>query len=79
MNFLGQGLLNKGSGIFDKLLGGTIGAIYGAKNGNFLDGAMGAYIGSQNPTSLYDRLMDRYLPKQSVLNVRNIENQERGF
>ena len=77
--FGGTSLINNGSGIFNKLLGGAIGAYYGSKNGNFMDGLMGGYAGYQKPTSLYDRIMDKYLPKQSILTIRNIEDQERGF
>lgn len=77
MSLLGMqptgGVLNK-NGLFDKLLGGAIGAYYGAKNGNFLDGALGAFVGSKNPNSLYDRLLDKYLPKKSVLEIEN-ENE----
>jgi hypothetical protein len=55
--------------LFDKLLGGTLGAIYGAKSGNFLDGALGGYIGYKNPNSLYDRIMNKYLPYQTTVRL----------
>lgn len=58
---------------FDKLLGGAIGAYYGNKNGNFLDAMLGGYAGYKQPTSLYDRIMDKYLPKKSVLEVEKNE------
>ena len=53
----------------DKILGGAIGAYYGSKNGNFMDGLIGGYAGYQKPTSLYDRIMDSYLPRNSVLTI----------
>ena len=61
-----NGLLQKNN-LFDKLLGTALGAYYGNKNGNFLDGMIGGYIGYKQPNSLYDRIMDSYLPRNRVL------------
>jgi hypothetical protein len=74
MNFFNQGILG-GNNIMEKLLGGVAGGIYGAKNGNFLDGALGAYAGYNKPSSLYDRIMNQYLPNQSVVKLENNEVQ----
>ena len=68
MALFGNGILG-GENLFNKLIGGAIGAYYGNKNGNFMDGLIGGYAGYQKPTSLYDRIMDSYLPRNSVLTI----------
>lgn len=56
-----------------KILGGAIGAYYGSKNGNFMDGLLGGYAGYNKPSSLYDRIMDQYLPNQSTVILKKDE------
>ena len=70
MALFGNGILG-GDNLFNKLIGGAIGAYYGNKNGNFMDGLIGGYAGYQKPTSLYDRIMDSYLPRNSVLTIED--------
>ena len=70
MALFGNGILG-GDSFFNKLIGGAIGAYYGNKNGNFMDGLLGGYAGYQKPTSLYDRIMDSYLPKQSIIKLED--------
>lgn len=55
----------------EKILGGAVGAYYGTKNGNLMDGVLGGYAGFNKPTSLYDRIMDKYLPHNTVLTVED--------
>lgn len=69
----------RNQGIFDKLIGGAIGALYGSKTGNWADGLIGGYIGAKNPSTLYDRLVGNYIPTQNTLNVNQTNNEERGF
>jgi hypothetical protein len=63
-----------GQSLFNKLVGGTIGAIYGSKDNGAMGGVLGAYTGMQNPNSLYERLMDSYLPNKKVLEIQGLEN-----
>jgi hypothetical protein len=56
-----------------KILGGAIGAYYGSKNGGFMDGLLGGYAGYNKPSSLYDRIMDQYLPNQSKVILKKDE------
>ena len=62
-----------GQSLFNKLMGGAIGAIYGSKDNGAMGGVLGAYTGMQNPNSLYERLMDSYLPNRQVLKVEGLE------
>lgn len=55
----------------DKILGGAIGAYYGSKNGNFMDGLIGGYAGYQKPSGLYERIMNQYLPNQSIVKLED--------
>jgi hypothetical protein len=73
--FGGNALGGKGLD-FGKLLGGAVGAYYGLQNGNVMDGLMGGYAGYNQPTSLYDRIMDQYLPNKNVL---KIEKEQGGM
>ena len=70
MALFGNGILG-GDSLFNKLIGGAIGAYYGNKNGNFMDGLMGGYAGFQKPSSLYDRIMGNYLPNQSIVKLED--------
>lgn len=49
---------NRPFDLFGKLVGGALGAIYGAKEGNFMDGVLGGYYGMNNPNSLFEKLTD---------------------
>ena len=64
---------NTNTGLFDKLVGGALGAIYGGKADGVLGGLVGGYTGMKNPNSLYERLMGQYLPNQVVLKTENQE------
>jgi uncharacterized membrane protein len=74
-----------GQSLFDKLMGGTIGAIYGSKDNGVMGGILGGYAGTQNPNSLYERLMDKYLPNRKVLTIEGLDglgglgNQSKGL
>lgn len=59
----------QGNNILEKLIGGAIGAYYGNKKGGFMDGLISGYSGYKKPTSLYDRIMDSYLPNRTVLTI----------
>ena len=70
MALFGNGILG-GDSLFNKLIGGAIGAYYGNKNGNFMDGLMGGYAGYQKPSGLYERIMNQYLPNQSIVKLED--------
>ena len=68
-NSFQQGNPFQRNNLLENLFGGAIGAYYGSKNGNFMDGLIGGYAGYKKPTSLYDRIMDNYLPNRTVLTI----------
>lgn len=73
--FGGNALGGKGLD-FGKLLGGAVGAYYGLQNGgNFMNGLAGGVAGYNKPTSLYDRIMEQFLPNQNVVKIED----ERGL
>ena len=68
-NFFPQGNL------FEKLIGGVTGAYYGNKKDNLLGGFLGGMAGYKNPTTLYERIMDRYLPNQSTVILKKDDEE----
>ena len=76
MSLFGGNALGGNRFDFGKLLGGALGAYYGLQNGNVMDGLMGGYAGYNKPMSLYDRIMDQYLPNKDVL---KIEKEQGGM
>ena len=63
-----------GNNLFEKIIGGTLGAIYGAKNGNALDGILAGYYGMSNPDGLYEKLTNRlFNPKPQPMQPQQQE------
>lgn len=70
---------NRPFDLFGKLVGGTLGAIYGAKEGNFLDGILGGVYGTSNPNGLFEKLTDNLFNKKPQQPPTQPQPQERLY